>query len=279
MNRVYLDQPREVSIETLALCNAACEFCPYETLERRGVRMGDELIDRLIMEMSAFKHPFFVSPFKVNEPLLDSRFLDITRTIVTRAPQAYVRVFTNGTTLTKSATRALAQIPRIYHLWCSLNSCDEEEHQTLMRFRNPMLPLIARNLDDLHSMKQLRAFSHPVVLSRVRTYDDRDADFVNACEERWPLFQACLIKRDSWLGEIPAPQVTVPDAPCSRWFELSIMATGKVALCCMDSTGEFAIGDVTGETMLEVYNRPHWRERRERSLSRLAVHPCATCTY
>ena len=65
----YLDQPKEVSLETWAQCNAACTFCPYPTMDRIGDKMPDELIDRLVGEMSEFKYPFYFSPFKVNEPL------------------------------------------------------------------------------------------------------------------------------------------------------------------------------------------------------------------
>ena len=43
----YLDYPREVTIETLALCNAACEFCPYPDLERQGTRMSDALVEKI----------------------------------------------------------------------------------------------------------------------------------------------------------------------------------------------------------------------------------------
>ena len=43
----YLDYPQEVHIETLALCNAKCSFCPYPTMDRQGDRMPDELIDKI----------------------------------------------------------------------------------------------------------------------------------------------------------------------------------------------------------------------------------------
>src|SRR5262249_27338104 len=34
--RPYLDYPQEVHIETLAMCNATCTFCPYPTMDRQG---------------------------------------------------------------------------------------------------------------------------------------------------------------------------------------------------------------------------------------------------
>jgi hypothetical protein len=66
---------------------------------------------------------------------------------------------------------------------------------------------------------------------------------------------------------------------CARWFELSITATGLVSLCCMDGEGKYAIGDLNRQGLLEVYNSPHWRERREKMQSRLDISPCNLCTY
>jgi hypothetical protein len=40
----YLDYPALVHLETRAVCNAACNFCPYEKLERKGTVMPDALI-------------------------------------------------------------------------------------------------------------------------------------------------------------------------------------------------------------------------------------------
>lgn len=71
LSQAYLDQPREVSLETLALCNAACEFCPYPTIERKGARMSDALITRLVGEMAQFPRPFYFSP--LSRKALDDR--------------------------------------------------------------------------------------------------------------------------------------------------------------------------------------------------------------
>ena len=34
------------------------------------------------------------------------------------------------------------------------------------------------------------------------------------------------------------------------------MASGKVALCCMDGEGKHVIGDVNTQSVLEIYNAP-----------------------
>jgi len=44
----YMDYPFKVSFETLTLCNAICDFCPYPSLTRKGTMMSDSLIAKII---------------------------------------------------------------------------------------------------------------------------------------------------------------------------------------------------------------------------------------
>lgn len=270
MQASFLDYPIEVSIETLALCNARCTFCPYPTLDRKGTRMSDETLDRLVNELISWKRPVYFSPFKVNEPLLDKRTIPLCERINREAPDVVLRLFTNGAALTPKNIQQIANLKKVAHLWVSLNSHIPEEYERVMGLD---FEQTAKRLDYLHS----QPFPHTVVLSTVGYPNE---EFRYYCFERWPNFESVAIKRDSWLGYTDAQRTDVPDTPCSRWFELSIMATGKSALCCMDSTGEHGHGDVGTQTLLEIYNTPAWRERREKLLSRREVaSPCAGCTY
>jgi len=265
----YLDQPNEISLETLALCNARCTFCPYPTMERIGDKMPDALIDRLVGEMAAFEKPFLFSPFKVNEPLLDSRLIPLCERMNREVPQASIRIFTNGSALTPDKIAGIAGLQRVRHLWVSLNEIDPEKYEALMGLK---FKITAKRLDYLHEQD----FPHPVMLSTVGYPNE---DFRRYCFDRWPKFESMAIMQTSWLGFTDAQISIVPDKPCARWFELSIMASGIVSLCCMDSEGKFSIGDLNKQTLLEVYNAPGWRERRENLLSRRVLPVCQTCTY
>lgn len=264
----YLYQPKEVSLETLALCNAACTFCPYPTLERKGTKMPDELIERLVGEMASFEVPFYLSPFKVNEPLLDARLLPLCRMVNDAVPLARLRLFTNGSPLTTEKAEQIGALKNVEHLWISLNEHDPQKYEALMALN---FERTAKRLDALHDME----FPHPVVISKVGP----DEGFTDYVRKRWPKFKPMLIKRDAWLGYVDPQYPGIPDTPCGRWFELSVMASGKVSLCCMDGTGEYAIGDVNESTLLDIYSAPHWRERREHLISRRSIEPCSRCSY
>ena len=148
LNPYYLDQPHEIALETVAQCNAACTFCPYPTLERIGTKMSDELIESVISQMAEFQHPFYFSPFKVNEPLLDKRLYDICREATERTC-CILRIFTNGSPITNSHIDKLAALDRVAHVWVSLNEINPDKYKALM---NLDFERTASKLDLLHGL-------------------------------------------------------------------------------------------------------------------------------
>lgn len=282
---VYLSQPREISVETLALCNARCTFCPYPALARKGTRLETEVVGNLIRQMSLWRAPFFISPFKVNEPLLDSRLADFCHDVVERIPAATLRLFTNGSPLTPDNITWIGNIPvgRLEHLWISLNESNPQKYREVMALD---FNTTARRLDILHHRVERNEFPHPVVVSRVTDREHiayaspGDADFEELCSIRWPRFRRQIIKRDAWIDFTNATDVGgVPRTACARWWELNITAEGKAALCCMDGTGEYAIGDIATQSLLEIYNQPYLLDRRALMMSREGIEPCQRCTY
>lgn len=284
MKDPYLHQPHEVSLETYAFCNARCSFCPYPTLERKGTKMPTELVMRLIDEMAEWEQPFFISPFKVNEPLLDSRLQDFCFLIQHKLPLATLRLFTNGQPLATRHLNWIADLKRIEHLWISLNEFEPQRYGELMGLS---LSVTLDRLDDLHGRIKCGEFKHKVIVSRVsdcepstvQTYSARDTLFLRFVFERWPRFQGFIIKRDSWLGYTTSSLNVIPQAPCARWWEMNICADGTAALCCMDGTGEHAIGNVHTATLLQLYNRQDLLMRRQLKAHRQGFIPCNGCTY
>ena len=227
--------------------------------------MPDELISRLVGEMAQFKYPFYFSPFKVNEPLLDKRTIPLCHEMEART-KARIRIFSNGSTLTKKNIEAIAELKRVEHLWISLNDYRPDEYHDLM---NLNFDHTTKNLDRLHEYN----YPHPVVLSAVGYPNQEFRDY---CEDRWPKFKVFVIEQSAWIDFTDAQRDVVPNTPCVRWWELSIMANGIASLCCMDGEGEYSIGDLNNSTLLEVYATT--RDRRL-GMSRKEVSPCDRCTY
>lgn len=275
----YMEYPAEVHIESRAICNAKCSFCPYPTMERRGDKMPDALIDKIIDDLRAIPAtlPFTICPFKVNDPFLDRRIFAILDKINKRLPNASLRLFTNGSPLTENVVAQIAAVSNVTHLWISLNESEEHAYETTMQL--PFNRTIEK-LDRLH--KRVEAgFPHAVVVSRVCDRSSADDAFRHFLTKRYPLFKCFLVKRDNWTGQVSTGfEKRVLPTACIRWYELSIMASGKVALCCMDGEGKHVIGDTNTQAVLDIYRSPEYRKLRQYSFSRLAAaSPCNECDY
>lgn len=274
----YMRFPAHVHLETFAQCNAACGFCPYPGLERKGARMPDSLIDKIITDLQAIPRglPFQISPFKVNEPLLDTRIHDILTEIGRRLPSATVALTTNASPLTDYHLERLAATRNLQALWISLNEHLPEAYERTMQL--PFERTVAR-LSMLHAWKVSGKFLPVVVLSRVGDGSDADKLFCEWAQRTFPAFHYSVVARGAWLGQVNTPVGEPPDAGCIRWFELSIAATGQVAHCCMDGEARYPAGDAASENVLAIYNAPHQRRLRESALTRRGIDPCGTCTF
>lgn len=274
----YLDYPAHVHLETLAVCNADCVFCPSSTMARKGTRMPDDLMAKIIDDLTGIPAslPFQLSPLKVNEPLLDHRLYGLLDLIGCKLPNAEITLTSNGSPLTERHIERLAAVPALKSLWISLNDHRPEHYQVAMGL--PFERTVAR-LAALHRRKEQGGFAVPVTLSRVGDGSPADGAFAAWVAERFPLFAAAVVGRGDWLGQVAAGSGAVPLVGCNRWFDLSITATGVVAHCCMDGHAAHPIGDVRRSSVLEIYNSPAYRSLRQHTVSRLEADPCRTCCY
>lgn len=275
----YLEYPNHVQIETLALCPAACNFCPYPTLTRKGMRLDDAVLDKVLCELEDIprKLPFQLSPFKVNEPFLDNRLQDLLRRVSRRLPNAEITLTTNAAPLTENKVLELNEIWNLKYLWISLNENNPEAYTRVMQL--PWERTESR-LNMLHQLKAKGRLHFRIVLSRVGDGSPADLAFVEWVKTHFPLFEAAVTQRGDWIGQVDTSvDDVIPDLGCLRWFDFSITATGMVAHCCMDGEAKWTWGDVSKQHLLEIYRQPAWRQLREQTLSRREVEPCNNCTF
>jgi len=278
---VGLDYPALVHMETVAVCNAACSFCPYPTLERKGVRMSDQLIAKIIDDLTDIPKDFRfqLAPYKVSEPFLEARLFDILELVNSKLPNANISIITNGSPLTEQKIAQLSKVRNLSYINVSVNFDNPEEYEAVMKL--PFERTVER-LEILHRKYAQGVIKCPIRLSRVTSNNSADdASFVAWAKGNFPRFSAIIIRRNDWIGEIGSEQaLTVPDAPCQRWFDLSITATGVVSMCCMDGSTKYPKGDVNTQHALEIYNQPWLRELRSTLVSRRHTgSPCNQCTY
>lgn len=273
----YVTYPFAISVETKAYCNADCSFCPYSSLERKGTELPDELIDKICKEIGTFPedHPLNIVLARVNETFLDKRWLTICEKLKAAKKNVTFGFFSNGTTLTERIIDKLNSLGGVQYLNVSLNYSDPNEHLINMKID---FERVIKNLDNLHRLKKEGLFKPLVVISRVGTGDARDDDFIEFVSNRYSGFRLKVASKSNWLGNIEVDEkFDIPSSPCRQWFQLHILADGSQAFCCMDSEGEYGFGNISQNTLLEMYNHPELLRLRKTLPPRAEHAVCSSC--
>ncbi len=276
-NGPYLDFPAAIGIETLALCNAACVFCPYPTMGRKGEVMPDRLIEKILGDIEDIpdRPPFQIVLARVNEPFLDSRIWDISVEIERRFPEAQHMLFSNGTPLNEKNLLRLARLRNVAFLNLSVNDHRPQEYEAVMSL--PFARTVAR-LDRIHEMKLSGDLTFPVFVSRVGDGTGADNDFLDWVKTRYPAFNGLVTARSDWLGAVRTMLEPAPEVGCRQWFKLHLLANGRDAFCCIDSDGRFGTGNAERQHVIhEIYNHPNRRRLRLELPSRRRVATCENC--
>jgi MoaA/NifB/PqqE/SkfB family radical SAM enzyme len=274
----FLEFPSFVTIETLSLCNAACEFCPYPTLERQGEKMPTEIFEKIINDLKDIpkNHRFSMHLSRVNEPFLDSRIFSFYSMINQELPQVNVSFFTNASVLTENKIERIFEIKNVEFFVISFNDHRKTEYERVMKI--PYERTI-KHIDNLYQHKMKGDIKFPVFLSRVGDGTPADREFVQWCERRYPEFIVSVYPRGDWMGMTKTQNFETPDVGCRQWFQLHFLADGREAFCCIDAEGKFGFGgNVKLKHALEIYNSPERLNIRRSVQSRKELALCESCT-
>lgn len=281
----HMDYPMNIQLETVGRCNAKCNFCPHSELDRKLESMSDELFEKIVNEASTIppNSPLNFYMNVVNEPFMDKKIFSRMRMLNEKISHATIGIYTNMNVMPPHFFEKLAEIRQISYWNVSFNAANKEEYEKSMVIDfDRTVANIKRFLCENRKQNFVKG---PIYLSRIATGDKADTRFMEECK---PLFAeyncnddfipVCKSRAD-WLGQVHvAGQSNVPLLmPCNQWLNISIFCNGLVPHCCMDAKGEFPFGDVNKQSILEIYNSPHFRNLRENVISRDVIYPCNTC--
>jgi len=274
----WISYPQVVSLETYAVCNAKCDFCPSDALLRKDAKMSMGLIEKIIKDLKEnSRQPAFFNLSRVNEPFLDKRIFDIAALIEREFDQSRFNWFSNASTLNERNLYKLLQLKKNNRLNISFNDYRKDEYQSTMQID---YDATLRNIRHLHKLKEDGDCTMSVNLSRVGDGSIDDSAFVDWCSKEFPLFSTSVGVRFDWMGRVATPvYVKPPDVGCSQWFKLHILADGNVAFCCIDADGKYGLGNANDMHVVDdLYNHPWLCSLREKLPSRNVLRECYGCT-
>lgn len=267
-----MDYPSTIQIETAASCNAACGFCPHSTMARSPrERMSTELFTKLLGELASWPvPPTTLCPFLTNEPFADPRIYDFCQHVNQRLPDTQLAFFTNGSLFTEGNLDKLATLHNISLIHVSLHHWNATAYEADLHLD------FERTLTSIHRLIDRQRW--PVRLGRVQNGDaTEDSRFLEFCAAEFPSTPACLSYRYNWKGDIASsfPAEPTLDIVCPRHTSMTVLCDGRVALCCLDQSGDYALGDANVDTLASIYNSE--MALAYRSATKRFATPCKTC--
>jgi MoaA/NifB/PqqE/SkfB family radical SAM enzyme len=281
---LFMDYPMNIQLETVGRCNANCNFCPHEELDRKFDEMSDELFQKIIDEVATTPNDIPVNFYLnvINEPFMDKKIFARIGMINEKIPRATIGLYTNMNVLPRDFFERIRDVRPLEFLNVSFNAANREEYEESMRIDFDRTVANLRRF--LAENRRQKIVAKPPWLSRIATLDERDGRFFAECKALFAEFEVPvdyeprMKSRANWLGEIDGAQMNVPQLhPCMQWVNISVFCDGTVPHCCMDAKGKFAFGNVKERSLFEIYNSPEFRNMRESVLHRRSVYPCNTC--
>ncbi len=239
-------QPRYIQIETILGCDAECPFCPQKTIDRRPIVMGEATWRKIIDDTRGLGVTY--RPFLQNEALLDKRLAKIVAHIK-KDPTARAEINTNGNLLDERRGRELieAGIDLVRF------SIDAFSPETFARCRVGLD--YARVVDNVNRFVSLARERGGRVATEVRMIDmETNRHEQEAFVEYWGARadRALVVPLYNWPWD---EGVEMVPKPCLKMREEMFFYTdGRAVLCCWDIAGRAVIGDVTKESVLEIWN-------------------------
>jgi MoaA/NifB/PqqE/SkfB family radical SAM enzyme len=249
-----LDFPSEVVLETTRHCNLACVICPYPTLKRPKGEMELGLFRKIIDEVAATSPKTRIWLALMGEPLLGRNLA----AKIDYAVGAGMRVFlnTNATYLEGAAADHILH-SGIDSVIVSMDATTKETYAQIRR--QGEFERVERNVGDFLDRARELGSSAPKLVVQFIVMDENEHE-ADEFKAKW-LERGAVVKMRLKLGWGLAVETTdlrkakVERFPCP-WLlrTMSIQWNGIVNQCDGDYEGQYSPGDVTRQTLSQLWH-------------------------
>jgi radical SAM protein with 4Fe4S-binding SPASM domain len=260
------DYPKEIILEVTNRCNLRCVMCHFHGIGARRVRpsgdMAPALWRKILRELAQSPETHSLITHGAGEPLLYPGLFELLEEAKSLG-NVTVGFMTNAMLLTPEVSRRLLMLG-VDWLAFSVDGVEPEPHARYRR--NSDLETIERHIDYLIQIKNAQGTPKPALcfnMVRLPEIAHQEASYV----ARWlPAAAHVMISNYRPMGSRRLTAHSVPGArqPCANIFRQMVVGwNGTVALCCEDIHAEVEVGDLTRQSLSEVWNGPRLNRIRE----------------
>ena len=249
LEQEQIPQPQVVNIETINRCNSTCAFCTanVHAEKRPFMKISDELYRSIIDQLADWNYRGHLTLYGNNEPLLDTRIVELHKYAREKLPESFIFMSTNGLILTLDKVREIQ--PYVNQIIINNYSNEMKLHD---------------NIQEIYDY--------------VKGHPDEFSDVEIIIQMRY--LQEVLTNR---AGSAPNKQATekVITQTCLLPFtDLWITPNGKVGLCCCDNLEVTDYGDLNTTPLKEIWEgKKLMAARRAIAQGRQNLPFCKHCDF
>jgi radical SAM protein with 4Fe4S-binding SPASM domain len=252
-------RPTHLKLELTNYCNLACPMCPHPSMKREVGYMDAALLRRIVDE--ALPELEFVYLHHLGESIFHPRLGELVRHLRDRGvPQG---LSTNATFLDGRRAHALLD-NGLDLLVVSLDAATAPTY-ALMRSGGDF----ARTVGHVHELLSLHARTGAAtVISLQLIVTDWNRGEASRFAEEWRAAGAHVMLKAprDWAGQVSLPghvREAAHAGPCAMpWTELTVMWDGAVVPCANFFEREHTVGDLSRQSLDEIWNGPQLRALR-----------------
>ncbi len=209
-----------IEVETINRCNGNCSFCPVNRNDdpREKVVMSEKLFCDIVRQLEEIGYNGRFTTFSNNEPLLDDRIIEFNRYARKHLPNARMHLFSNGTLMTLDRFIALMEV---------LDELIIDNYQQDLKLIKPCIEI------------KEYCEAHPELKSKVTIVLRKPDEILTSRGGNAP--------NRKELTEYSKDRCILP------FKQMIVRPTGQVSLCCNDALGEYTLGDLTQEKIVDVW--------------------------
>jgi radical SAM protein with 4Fe4S-binding SPASM domain len=265
--------PHTVRVETTNHCQAACTFCPRDTIGRQKTFMPQDMFEKIVRQCAAggsrlmHLHGF-------GEPLLDKQ-LPERIALCKQSGIARVKIFTNGGLLQGDLAKRLLE-SGVDEIKISIDGADAAEFNQLRVGLNYDKTL--ENVKAFRALRDAAGSEKPKLVAATCQTSNR--------ERTEKMLDGVVDSIDftrihNWAGALGMMTGQRIRKPCDRlWRTFTILVNGDVSLCCLDYSGQEILGNVADQPISEIWNNARYKELRRlhRNSQQDQIPLCNNCS-
>lgn len=260
---VYKSQIENLYLEVTNRCNGNCVFCSHHLSRRKQEDMDLDLLEQLLIRV----RPKLLLPQVFGEPLLYPYIVDA----ISYASYLKIRsmIVTNGQFLFPQTFINLSNAG-LDRLVISFGATTKEVYESIWRECN--YETVCENIINTYELKtkhdlDIKITIRPIITKENRhQLDDIRKTWKPYCDSMEIVNEFHLYKYD----RIQLKKLNRPNCKQSKKLlrECVIKSNGDVVLCCVDSDGDFIIGNAYEDDIMNIWNSPTYNEYRNKIYSR-----------